>query len=184
MALTLIKEDGTGKTDANSYADVADGNAYYDGHLYATAWTGAGDDQKAVALVMASRLIDAEFQFNGTRTNAVQGLQWPRAKCPEPDAIHVPLQVLLPIPSDYVRYDSVPKAVVQATCEMARELLIADRTVAPAGEGLKYQIVGSTQTGYDKADKRPVISPVAQAMLIKFGSLVSAKSGAVRLVRA
>ena len=71
----------------------------HDGHLYASAWTGATDDQKAVALVMASRLIDAEFQFNGTRTNAVQGLQWPRARCPEPDAIHVPLQVLLPIPS-------------------------------------------------------------------------------------
>ena len=31
MALTLIKEDGTGKVDANSYADLADGNAYHDG---------------------------------------------------------------------------------------------------------------------------------------------------------
>jgi len=27
MSLTLIKEDGTGKADANSYADVADANA-------------------------------------------------------------------------------------------------------------------------------------------------------------
>ena len=140
--------------------------------------------KRIAALVMASRLIDAEFQFNGTRTNAVQGLQWPRAKCPEPDAIHVPLAVLLPIPSDYVRYDSVPKAVVQATCEMARELLIADRTVAPPGEGLKYQIVGSTQTGYDKTDRRQVLSQVAQVMLAKYGSQISAKSGAVRLVRA
>ena len=39
MSLTLIKEDGTGKADANSYASVADGDAYHDGHLYATAWT-------------------------------------------------------------------------------------------------------------------------------------------------
>ena len=138
MSLTLIKETGAGLVDANAYADLTDGNAYHDGHLYASAWTAASDTQKAVALVMASRLIDAEFQFNGTRTNALQGLQWPRARCPEPDAIHVPLQVLLPIPSDYVRFDSVPKAVVQATCEMARELLIADRTAAPVGEGLKY----------------------------------------------
>ncbi len=184
MPLTLIKETGAGLVDANSYANVADGNAYHDGHLYATAWTGASDDQKAVALVMASRLIDAEFQFNGTRTNAVQGMQWPRAKCPEPDAIHVPLQALLPIPSDYVRYDSVPKAVVQATCEMARELLIADRTTAPPGEGLKYQNVGGTQTGYDKTDRRAVLSQVAQVMLAKFGSQISARSGAVRLVRA
>jgi hypothetical protein len=183
MALTLIKEDGTGKTDANSYADVADGNAYHDGHLYATTWTGASDDQKAVALVMASRLIDAEFQFNGTRTNAVQGLQWPRARCPEPDAIHVPLQVLLPIPSDFVRFDSVPKAVVQAACEMARELLIADRTTAPPGEGLKYYNAGGIQTGYDKTDRRPVLSRVAMVMLAKYGVPMSATSGVTKLQR-
>jgi hypothetical protein len=183
MALTLIKEDGSGKADANAYASVSDGDAYHDGHLYATAWTGASADQKAVALVMASRLIDAEFQFNGTRTTAGQSLQWPRAMCPEPDNVHVPISVLLPIPYDYVQYDTVPKAVVQATCEMARELLIADRTTTPAGEGLSYQNIGGNQTGYDKTDKRPVLSQVAQVMLAKYGSQISAKSGAVRLMR-
>jgi len=184
MALTLIKEDGTGKSDANAYANMADANAYHDGHLYASAWTAATDAQKAVALVMATRLIDAEFQFNGTRTTAGQSLQWPRAMCPEPDNVHVPISVLLPIPYDYVQYDTVPKAVVQATCEMARELLIADRTVAPAGEGLKYyNAAGGVQTGYDKTDRRPVLSQVAQVMLAKYGSQISAKSGAVRLMR-
>jgi hypothetical protein len=183
MALTLIKEDGSGRADANAYAEVADGDAYHAGHLYATAWTGASADQKVVALVMASRLIDAEFQFNGTRTTANQALQWPRAMCPEPDNVHVPISVLLPIPYDYVQYDKVPKAVVQATCEMARELLIADRTTAPVGEGLSYQNIGGNQTGYDKTDKRPVLSQVAQVMLAKYGSQISAKSGAVRLMR-
>ena len=72
---------------------------------------------------------------------------------------------------------------MQATCEMARELLIADRTVAPAGEGLKYQNVGTTQTGYDKTDRRQVLSQVAQVMLAKYGSQISAHSGTVRLTR-
>ena len=54
MSLTLIKEDGTGRADANAYADLTDGNAYHDGHLYASAWTAATDAQKAVALVMAT----------------------------------------------------------------------------------------------------------------------------------
>jgi hypothetical protein len=103
--------------------------------------------------------------------------------CPGPDNVHVPISVLLPIADDYVEYDKVPKAVVQATCEMARELLIADRTSAPAGEGLKYQNVSGTQTGYDKTDRRPVLSQVAQVMLAKYGSQISAKSGAVRLMR-
>jgi hypothetical protein len=183
MPLTLIKETGAGLADANSYADVADCDAYHDGHLYASAWTAASADNKAAALVMAARLIDAEIQFNGTRSNIVQGLQWPRALCPEPDGLHTPLSALLPFPSGFLPADQVPKAVIQATCEMARELLITDRTAAPAGEGLKYQNVGGNQTGYDKTDRRPVLTQVTQSLLAKYGAQISAKSGAVRLVR-
>jgi hypothetical protein len=183
MSLTLVKEDGTGKTDANSYADLSDGNAHHDGHLYASAWTAASDAQKAVALVMASRLIDAEFQFNGLRSVAGQALQWPRVNCPDPDKAPIPVLTSLLLYDPFVPFSIVPKALVLATCELARELLVADRTASPPGEGLKYENVGSTQKGYDKSDRRPVISPVAQALLIKFGSPLSAKSGAVRLVR-
>jgi len=171
MPLTLIKEDGTGKADANAYANVADGDAYHAGHLYASAWTAASADQKAVALVMASRLLDAEYQFGGTRAKSAQALQWPREDCPDPDA------------GDMVAETMVPKAVVEAACELARELIIADRTAAPAGEGLKYYNNAGVQTGYDKTDTRPIIPAVVQALLSKFGSLTKAKSGAVRLVR-
>ena len=171
MPLTLIKEDGTGKADANAYANVADGDAYHAGHLYASAWTGATADQKAVALVMASRLIDAEYQFGGTRSVATQSLQWPREDCPDPDA------------GDMVAETMVPKAVVEAACELARELIIVDRTAAPAGEGLKYYNNAGVQTGYDKTDTRPIIPAVVQAFLGKYGALIKLKSGSVKLVR-
>jgi hypothetical protein len=175
MALVLIKEDGVGRSDANAYASIADGDAYHDGHLYAGAWTAASADNKAKALVFATRLIDSQFQFGGTRVNERQALQWPRQDCHDPDADGWS--------GGTVPENVVPKAVVQATCEMARELLITDRTAAPPGEGLKYQNVGTTQTGYEKSDARPIISHVAQAMLAKYGSLVNARSGAVRLIR-
>ena len=171
MPLTLIKEDGTGKPDANAYANVADGDAYHAGHLYASAWTGASADQKAVALVMASRLIDAEYQFGGTRSVATQSLQWPREDCPDPDA------------DDMVAETIVPKAVVEAACELARELIIVDRTAAPAGEGLKSYNNAGVQTGYDKTDTRPIIPAVVQALLAKYGALTKSKSGSVKLVR-
>ncbi len=183
MALTLIKEDGTGKVDANSYAGVGDGDAYFEGHLYANAWTAATEATKGAALVMATRLVDSQFQFNGYRAHETQALQWPRERCPDPDRNLVTSTPLSPVLTNFVPSDLVPKGVADAVCEMARELLIADRTAAPAGEGLSYQNVGTTQTGYDKSDARPVISRVAQAMLAKFGVLVSSKSGAVRLVR-
>ena len=146
---------------------------------------------------MATRLIDSEFQFNGSRTSASQALQWPRAECRDPDMGLVTLSALLPILSNCVPYDTVPKAVVQATCEMARELLIVDRTAAPPGEGIDTVATAhathagsgsgsdsdSSSTKYSKGDTRQVISPVARAMLSRFGALVSGGSGSVRLVR-
>jgi hypothetical protein len=173
MSLTLIKEDGTGRSDANAYANAADGDAYHDGHLYATAWTGATAAKKEAALVMATLLIDSQFQFDGGKLNEAQALQWPRENCHDPDADG----------GDTLASNAVPRLVIQATCEMARELIVADRTASPAGEGIKYQNVGTTQTGYDKSDTRPVISRVAQAMLSKYGTLLNRKGGVVRLVR-
>lgn len=175
MALTLIKEDGTGRSDANAYANAADADAYHEGHLYATAWTGATAAKKEAALVMATRLIDSQFQFDGGKLNEAQALQWPRDNCHDPDADGWG--------GGTVASNVVPKLVLQATCEMARELIVADRTAAPAGEGIKYANVGTTQTGYDKSDTRPVISRVAQAMLSKYGTLLNRKGGTVRLVR-
>ena len=171
MSLTLIKETGAGLANANSYASVADGDAYHDGHLYATAWTAADENKKSTALAMATRLIDAEYQFGGVRAVATQSLQWPRRQCRIPDE------------EDELPENQVPKAVVDATCELARELIITDRTASPPGEGLSFQNVGSTQTGYNKADTRPIIPAVVQAFLAKFGVLIKVKSGVVKLIR-
>lgn len=193
MALTLVKEDGTGKSDANSYASVADGDSYFEGHLYASAWTGASGTSKAAALVMATRVIDAEFQFNGVRANESQALQWPRAECRDPDRASTGWGVRS---AECVPVDVVPAAVVQATCELARELLIVDRTAAPPGEGIAATQTSTashtdtsgsssmSSTTYSKEDTRKIVSRLARSMLGKYGSLVSGGSGAVRLVRA
>ena len=125
---------------------------------------------------MASRIIDAQMQFRGVRAVGGQALQWPRAGCRDEDAD----------PDDgsgFVPVDEVPKAILEATCELARELLIADRTGAPVGQGLSYSNVGTTQTGYKAEDRRPVLPELVQSMLGKFGVLVTGRSGSVRLVR-
>jgi hypothetical protein len=204
--LTLTKETGAGLANANTYALVADGDAYHMGHLYASAWDVATADKKAAALVMASRLIDSEFQFGGWKAISGQALQWPRMDCPEPDGAtatfkasdyYPPAQmqanaVVVGVGNGQIKIieavltvpgDVVPKAVVEATCELARELIIVDRTAAPAGEGLKYYNDAGKQTGYDKTDTRPIIPKLVQTMLAKYGSLISAKSGAVNLIR-
>src|SRR3954466_13533645 len=124
MALVLVKEDGTGKTNANSYAAASDGDGYFDAHLYAEAWTGATTGAKEVALVMATRLIDSMCQFSGRRAHDTQALQWPREECPDPDRGQRTSTVVAPISDSFVPDNLVPKQISDATCEMARELLI------------------------------------------------------------
>jgi hypothetical protein len=173
MALTLVKEDGSGLANANAYADVADGDAYHEGRLYATAWTGATADDKAKALVMATRVLDASYDFNGNRAQEAQALQWPRQECRDPDDAA----------DGFVASDTVPRMLQDATCELARELLIQDRTTAPPGEGLRYFSDGTSQTGYDPRTRRPIIPHLLQTMLARYGALVEERSGTARLVR-
>ena len=178
MALTLIKEDGTGMAEANSYASVADGDAYFDGHLYASQWTAAATANKEKALVFATRLIDAERQFNGVKATAMQALQWPRSDCPDPDSATESGSAAV------LARDKVPSAVVKATCELAKELLIQDRTTAPPGEGIIATLTDTGGTKYSKSDKRPVLSYLVQSLLAKYSASVRRGSPVVRLVRA
>ena len=115
-------------------------------------------------------------------------MQWPRDRCPDPD--RSASGIVPGILSGrfglgaYVPSDIVPRAIISATCEMARELLITDRTAAPPGEGVTLmRAADQSETIYNKRDKRPVISMVAQSLLCKYGALLS-NAGSVRLVRA
>ena len=173
MSLTLIKEDGSGKVDANTYATVADCDAYHAGHLYASDWTLASRENNAKALVMATRLIDALFQFNGARTWLAQALEWPRSECPDPSG------------ADFVADNVVPQAVVDATCEMARELLKADRTAGLDEQELgSFSLDGAMKLVFDRQKRATVLTTVVLAMLGRFGETRSRRSGSVRLVRA
>jgi hypothetical protein len=182
MPLTLIKEDGTGKPDSNSYAAVADGDAYHDAHLYASSWTNASTANKEKALVMATRLIDGFYQFSGFKRLSTQALQWPRRECRDPDNTGGVIPGMVLTYGPYIDETKVPPTVLNAACELARELIKQDRTDDPDGEGVaQIALVGSVNVTFDKGDRQPVIPHVVQTMLAKFGSLIS--SGSAKLVR-
>lgn len=184
MALTLIKEDGSGKIDANSYADVAEGDAFHEAHLYATDWTAASLATKTAALVFATRLIDAHYQFRGFKAHDTQALQWPREFARDDDALHNRVFLSIASRDEYFPNNVVPKALRDATIETARGLIKADRTEAPDGEGLAtLALTGMLSLTFDKRDRAPVIPGVAQAMLSKLGQYLNSNSGVVRLIR-
>jgi hypothetical protein len=170
--VTLIKETGTGSTTANSYANATDGDSYHEGHLYATDWTGATTATKNDALVMASRLIDASYQFNGWMANETQALQWPRDKSQHPNQ------------QSYFDDTEIPPKLLDAVCETARELIKKDPTDEPDGQGLKrLRMAGSVDLIFDNRDRKPMVPYLAQRFLTGLGFLIGENSNTAKLIR-
>jgi hypothetical protein len=80
MAATFVVEDGTSKTDSNSYLSVADADQYHENHSGSTTWSGATQANKEKALRLATQYLDVVYgdRWKGTRTDYEQALDWPR----------------------------------------------------------------------------------------------------------
>ena len=174
MPLTLIKEDGTGLSNANTYASEADADNFFAGHLYSDYWVApVNQTRRTAALAMATAIIDAEWQFHGVKAVAGQALQWPRAECPAPDA-----EVGESVPSD-----TVPGAILNATCQLALKLLQTDRTTDPAGEGIFSEWTEFTGKKYDASTRRPALPAWVQSYLLKYGVPIRRAPSVVKLTR-
>lgn len=167
---TLIAEDGSRKTDANSYATVAAADTYHEKHLYATTWTAASTANKEKALMMATRLLDAEFSWAGIKATEEQALEWPRYDMTERNGF-------------LVDGDEIPAALVDAVAEFARHLLSADRTAETDDRGYSRIAVGPIALDVNPIDRKPIIPSVVVGMLAPYGRR-RAGGGNVQLVRA
>ncbi len=109
--VTLVVEDGTGLNTANSYASLAEADAYIESKLGSSAWgtwSTKSESDRIVALIQATQYLDAQYdgQWRGSRANETQALAWPRASVEDDDGYAV---------DD----DVVPQKLKDACCEMA-----------------------------------------------------------------
>lgn len=181
MALVLVIEDGTGLSDANSYASAETADAYHEAHLYATTWTGATDDNKAKALAMATRVLDSNFRWNGFRKGSAQRLEWPRVRVERQGSND---RVQFPDVGVYWPENELPRPLVEATCELARLLLDTDRTADADSKGISRLGLGNgaIDITFDKEDRPTPITDEIRRMLVPIGKL-RGKSMAVKVVR-
>lgn len=76
--MTLIVEDGTGLTTAESYVSVAAADSYCTSHGL-TGWAAKSTTEKEVALRVGTSYIDQRYRYQGTRSfPGQQALAWPR----------------------------------------------------------------------------------------------------------
>jgi hypothetical protein len=192
MSVSVIVEDGTGRADANAYVAVADCDTYHAGRLYASAWTNASSDDKARAVITATVVIDATFQFHGWKKNPNQLLMWPRLQAVDPDRdiALVPVSQstiigTLQMAGQFFDENTVPQQILKATCELARELLTTNRLADPDGQGMdSLDIHNAIKIRFNLKTAMPLVPLLVQNMLAPLGEFAARGGGTARLSRA
>jgi hypothetical protein len=153
--MALIVEDGSGKSDAQSYISVADADTYHTNHSDSADWSGADTADKEKALRLATQWLDATYhgRWKGTRASADQALDWPR------DSVELDGYVL--------SVSDLPQQLLDATCEMAlKEGTIKSKTVrvGPIIDSKTYEGGSRGIKKYRLAEAlvRPLIQPSGQ----------------------
>ena len=165
---TFEAETGSQSATANAYATVANGDTYHAGHLYGSTWQQQPDAQKEKALIFATRLLDENYRWNGTKATDAQALQWPRAGTLDRGGYAIDS-------------NEIPTDLKNATAELARLLLANDLTADPDTLGFREIQAGSLRMVVDKADSKDIIPKAVVRMLAPLGTVVG--SGVIRLVR-
>ena len=135
--MSLICEDGSGKSDSESYISVADASTYHSNRGN-TAWAAlASDTVREQCLRRATDYMEQVFRsrWQGYRTGETQALSWPRYD------VNV---------EDYdVDSDVVPTAVQNACAELALKASAAELS-PDLTQGVLREQVGPIAVEYDK----------------------------------
>lgn len=80
MAITLVKEDGTGLDDANIYADLTEADQYLENSDRRTTWRTFSSKERSAALIQGADYLDQTYRrrYKGQRFSSDQRLEWPR----------------------------------------------------------------------------------------------------------
>jgi hypothetical protein len=131
--MSLITETGAGLVNAESMASVADADAHHAARgnsLWATITT----EEKEQALRRATDYMAEMYRtkWKGRRASLTQALDWPRYEVRLDDVGYGRYAAYVPV-------NTVPKEVIQATCEMAYKA--AGGELAP---DLQRQVIAKT----------------------------------------
>lgn len=170
MAITINTTPGG--ASSNSYASVEQANAYNSGHVSGAAWDDATTDQKNRALVTATRLLDEHVEWKGEVATDEQRLLWPRSGMYSEGGVEIAA-------------DELPAKLVEATAELARQLLASDRTADDdvATKGVTRLRAGSVDMSFSGLKTPNVIPDAVYFMVRTWGETRRRSQTSVKLVR-
>lgn len=144
-----------GGASATSYVSLAEATAYLADRLNSAAWTNAvSDGVRQQALMQATAWLDT-LAYHGVKATVTQRLAHPRQYLPTQERNPVYLAgTTVPYLDEALLYypsTAIARPLVEATCELALELLRAsttDLSTVDASEGVIREKVGPIETEY------------------------------------
>lgn len=156
---TLVKEDGSNVTGANTYVTVAEADQYFLDSSTGATWTAETDeDVKTAALLQATRLVDSMIRWNGARLYlGSQTLEWPRQYVRHPDGTY------------FLDPNVIPQFLKDAQCEMAKVLLSTDVTAASSEVGISSLKVDVIEIAFDGKTITQTLPKIVMQLLSGYG---------------
>lgn len=144
----------------NSYATVAEADAYFEDRLDVAAWSTASTAEKAKALVTATSYLDG-LEWVGIAVSASQPLAFPRV------GSYFDPRLGMNITLDV----NTPDRVIRATYELAYHFLNNDGLLDDTGAVTNLQIASISLTSIKPTNKLPsVVSRLIKPLLLNKGS--------------
>lgn len=159
MAFVFTVEDGSGLPEANSYVSVEEADDILAPNIHLTAtWGVLSEEEKAGLLSWASRYLDERTRWFGMRAVETSGLRWPRAGVIDRDGI-------------LIGSTEIPRQLKIAVAEMARFLMVDDRTVERDQDGLVRLKADVIELEFKEGYKLPKVPEHMQYLLIGLGAV-------------
>lgn len=179
--MALIVEDGTGRSDAESYTSVAEADTYFSKRANA-AWAALTTENKEAALRKATDYLGQVYRlrWKGTRVNGTQALDWPRAFVERDDYQYQGLNGSTYIGGFfYFPSDEMPVEIRNACAELAFKSTSAELAPDIARE-TKREKVGPLEVEYNEYSVPYTRYRAIENLLATF--LMAGASGAFRNV--
>ena len=167
--MTLIVEDGTGVTSAESYITVADADTYFSNRGN-TTWAALTTTAKEQALRKGCDYLVQTYRlrWKGVRVASTQSLDWPRASVERTDYSYSGLNGYTTVGGVYYfPSDEVPTEVSRANAELAYRSLSAD-LLADVGAQVKSETVGPISVTYQDGARQSTSYKAIDAMLAPY----------------
>jgi len=146
--MALVVEDGSRPTGANTYASIADADAYHDDRAF-LAWESATDDEKAAALIKSTDYLNG-LSWTGRKVSH-RVMAWPR--------------VDVCIDGYSFRSDEVPDDVIMACCYMAGEFIGGADPLAAQDRALSSMMVGPVEMAWEQGSNAAPQYPALRSIL-------------------